>query len=178
MTGADRGHEGQPSPDESPPRGLRGNPIDADAVPAPLRRAMARVQADFEAATGLDCAFWFEEEPETEPDSDSDSDDDLQSLMCMIAAGGSAWGFSVDVDSDEEEAAVRMADEGNEQVFEALGESDSWEAAARWPPCPWPGHDDHPVAPDLRGGRAVWVCHGEVVAEIGRLGECYGSRSS
>jgi hypothetical protein len=96
--------------------------------------------------------------------------------MCMIASG-SGHGFSVDLDSDEEEAAVRMADEGTEQVFETLGETDSWEVAARWPPCPRPGHEDHGIAPDLRGGRAVWICQDGVVTDIGRLGDCYVSPS-
>ena len=168
---AEGGYESRrKSPSEKTfPAFMKRNPIDPDALPAPLRRAMARVQADFEAATDLECSWWFEE------DFPPDSDGDRRVVMCMIATD-SALGFSVDVDSDEEEAAVRMADEGNEQVFETLGEVTSWGAAERWPPCPRPGHEDHAVAPDLRGGRAVWVCADGVVAEIGRLGDCYGSR--
>jgi hypothetical protein len=142
--------------------------MDPDAVPAPLRRAMARVRADFEAATDLECSWWFEE-------LESDSDDDSPTVMCMIATD-SGLGFGVDADSNEEEAAVRMADEGTEQVFETLGETTSWAAAERWPPCPRPGHD-HALGPDLRDGRAVWICGGDVVAEIGHLGDCYVSRS-
>src|SRR5438067_5299891 len=132
MTRADTGHGGKPSSEERPRRALRRNPIDPEAVPAALCRAMARVQADFETATDLECSLWFEAEPEL--GFDSGSDRERESLMCMVAAGGSAWGFSIDLDSDEEEAAVRIADEGTEQVFEALGDTDSWEVAARWPP--------------------------------------------
>jgi hypothetical protein len=159
---------GSKSPSEKAfPEFMKRNVIDPDVMPAPLRQALARVEADYKVATDLECSWWFYQDPE--PDSDG-------VVMCMIATG-SGHGFSLDLDSDEEDAAVRMADEGTEQVFETLGETVSWEVAERWPPCPRPGHEDHGIAPDLRDGRAVWVCREGVVAEIGRLGDCYVSPS-
>jgi len=153
---------------------LKRDVIDSDAMPAPLRQALARVQADFEVATDLECSWWFYQDPE--PGSDDAEPNAGGVVMCMIATE-SGHGFSLDLDSDEEEAAVRMADEGTEQVFETLGETVSWEVAERWPPCPRPGHEDHGIAPDLRRGRAVWIWREGVVAEIGRLGDWYVSPS-
>lgn len=160
---------GRSPSEKASPAFLKTNPIDPETLPAPLRAALARVQADYEVATDLECSWWFYKDPE--PDSDSDG-----MVMCMIATG-SGHGFSIYLDTDEEEAAVRMADEGTEQVFETLGETESWDVAARWPPCPRPGHEDHGIAPTLQGGRAVWICREGVVAEIGRLGDWYVSPS-
>jgi hypothetical protein len=80
-------------------------------------------------------------------------------------------GVTVRWDTDEDDAAVYLADEWSEQVFETLAEDDI-EFARRWPPCPIPGHE-HALDPEIRSQRATWVCQddGTVVAIVGELGE-------
>jgi len=58
------------------------------------------------------------------------------------------------------EAAVKLADNAQDDVIEAL-----WEP---WPKCP--GHG-HPAKPIVRSRQAVWVCRmsGDQIAEIGHL---------
>ena len=139
------------------------SPMDPDAVPPALARAVARVLADIEATTDVEWLVVLSQD-EAEPAPE----DAL--IMCLIGAvGGSGYGVTVRCDEDEEVAAVSLADEWSDQVFETLGEKYGLDLARRWPPCPLAGHD-HALDPVLRRGHAVWSCR-EVVAPIGRLSE-------
>ena len=139
--------------------------MDPDAVPPALARAVARVLADIEGTTEVDWLVVL-----SEHDDDVDEPDDDAMIMCFIySVGGSGYGVTVRCDEDEEAAAVFLADEWSDQVFETLAEKYDLEVARRWPPCPRAGHD-HALDPALRRGQAVWVCR-DVVAPIGGLAE-------
>lgn len=142
---------------------IDGLPVDDERLPGPLRRAMTRVHADFEAMTDVQWLVRFG------LGNDPDVDEGKQWVMCFLY-GPTGMGISVPADTDEEEAAVFLADEWSEAVFETLAGETGWDAASHWPPCPRLGHNDHAVSPELRSGRAVWTCEDRsVVADIGGL---------
>jgi hypothetical protein len=79
------------------------------------------------------------------------------------APDGRGHGTSLRSTEDVEEATVILADQVQEDVFEAL-----W--SARWPECRW---HDHPAMPRLIDGKAAWVCarSGYKVAKIGEMSQ-------
>lgn len=138
----------------------RGKPLDEAALPPAICRAVVRIQADFRSASDVGWEWAFENDPDpVEP-----------AVLCMFGSEPGVYGVWVRCDSDEEDAAVYLADEWSEQVFETLAQ-ENLQLVRRWPPCPRPGHD-HALDPVLQGDRAVWVCQGDrtVVAIIGQLG--------
>ena len=140
--------------------------MNPEAVPPALARAVARVLADIEGTTDVEWLVVLsqEEEDQEEPDTEDGV------IMCLIVAvGGSGTGRTVRCDEDEEAAAVFLADEWSEAVFETLADRYDLEIARRWPPCPRAGHD-HALDPQLRSGQAVWACR-DVIAPIGRLAD-------
>jgi hypothetical protein len=100
---------------------------------------------------------------------ENDPDPVAPSVMCMMGTARGAMGVTVSWDADEEDAAVCLADEWNEQVFETLAEDDL-DLAQRWPPCPRLGHH-HALEPMLYRILAAWICHKDrtVIAIIGQL---------
>src|SRR5436305_1321304 len=131
-----------------------GEPVDPDALPAPVRRAVARVQADIRATTSIPWDWVFENDPDPEG----------RAVRCIIGTARGGFGVAVRWDTDEEDAAAYLADEWSEEVCETLAEDDA-ELARRWPPCPKPGHE-HALDPELRAERAVWVCRDRTVVAV------------
>jgi hypothetical protein len=140
--------------------------MDPGAVPPALAAAVARVLADIECTTDVEWIVVLSQEDEDEAEADAED----AVIMCLIAAvGGSGYGRTVRCDEDEEAAAVFLADEWSEPVFETLADKYDLEVARRWPPCPRRGHD-HALTPQLQRGQAVWACR-DFVTPIGRLAE-------
>jgi len=81
---------------------------------------------------------------------------------------GTGHARSLQFTVDAEEATVILADQVQEDVFEAV-----WSAC--WPQCRW--HDQSPV-PRLKDGNAAWVCprSGDRVARIGEMSGVKPSR--
>jgi hypothetical protein len=76
---------------------------------------------------------------------------------------GRGHGASLLLTDDPEEATAILADQVQEDVFEAL-----W--SARWPQCRW---HDNPALARLVDGEAVWICArlGSTVAKIGEMSQ-------